>query len=135
MKKSTLLPFALPLAALMLSATAHAGPDHKFHGPKPGGPDRFIEAIDKRAGLALTDSQKQQIDKVLSEERAKHEAIRKDSQARIDKVLTPEQRAKRDQFLKDSAARQAERLEQRAGQLQERAERLKDGPPPPPPAR
>ena len=71
-----------------------------------------------------------QMNKVLSEERAKHEAIRKDSQARIDKVLTPEQRAKRDQFLKDAAAKHAERLEKRAEQMQERAERLKDGPPP-----
>ena len=28
MNKSKLLPFALPFAALMLSAAAHAGPDH-----------------------------------------------------------------------------------------------------------
>lgn len=136
--------YLLPLASLVLAVSAQAAPapapapaqgplpehrcddhhnrHHRHAGPPPGG---FLERFDERAGLGLSDAQKQKLKALGEEERARHDAIRQDYQKRFDAVLTKEQRAKLDSERDQARDRHAQRLEQRAEQMKERAQALR----------
>lgn len=135
----------LPLASLVFAAAVQAapvGPMPAGAPGMPGGPEHahrnhdcpppaggFLERFDQRAGLALSDAQKDKLKKLGEEERAKHEAIRQDYQKRFDAVLTKEQHAKLDAEHEAMRKQRAERMEKRAEQLKERAEQLREGKP------
>lgn len=139
----------LPLAALVLATSVQAAPTapaaiaasaalagpcadhhHRHHarhdGPRPGG---FIERLDERADLRLSDTQKQKLKALGEEERKRHEDIRREYQERLDKVLTAEQRSKLDAHRDAQRDQRADRLEQRAEKLKERAGEIRDGKP------
>lgn len=123
--------YLLPLASLVLATSAYAaapcdgGPHHGRHdGPPP--PGAFIERFEERADLNLSDAQKQKLKAIGEAERARHEAIRKESQAKFDAVLTPEQHAKIEAQHKEAREKHAERLEKRAEQLKERAGQVRE---------
>lgn len=107
-------------------AAHHDGPGHKpgHHAGRHSG--AFLERLDQRADLDLSDAQKQKLKALGEEEHARHEAIRKESQARMDKVLTAEQRSKLAAHRQAMQEKRAERLEQRAEHLKDKAERLRD---------
>lgn len=107
-------------------AAHHDGPGHKpgHHAGRYSG--AFLERLDQRADLDLSDAQKQKLKALGEEEHARHEAIRKESQARMEKVLTAEQRSKLAAHRQAMQEKRAERLEQRAEHLKDKAERLRD---------
>ncbi len=123
--------YLLPLASLVLATSAFAasacdGPRHPGRHEGPPSPGAFIEHMDKRAELNLSAAQKQKLKALGEAERARHEAIRKESQAQFDAVLTPEQRAKLDVQRQEAREKHAERLDKRAEQIKERAEKLRE---------
>lgn len=112
----------------------HAAAHHEGSGHGPGRhadhkPGHFLERLDQRADLGLSEAQKVKLKALAEEERARHESIRKESQARMDKVLTSEQRNKLAAHRDAMQAKRAERLEKRAEQLKDKAGRLRDEPP------
>ncbi len=128
--------YLLPLASLVLAASAQAAPagapvmpaepcagHHRHHAPPPGA---FIERLDERADLDLSADQKQKLKAIGEEERARHEAIRKDYQERFAKVLTPAQRARLDAERENMRKEHADRLDKRAEQMKERAEQIRE---------
>lgn len=77
-------------------------------------------------GLQLTETQKQQVRTIQTQARAKHEAIRKETQAAIGKILTPEQKAKFEQNQMTRAERREDRREDRQERREERQDAKAD---------
>ncbi len=88
--------YILPLS-LMLAATTVTAADHGHHGKKMD-PTKYsehrIERMDKHAELGLSDVQKAQLKVILDETRQRHAEVRKQSDEKVNAVLTAEQRDK-----------------------------------------
>ena len=110
----------LLLAGLLASPLALASP------PEGEPMDRFIEHVNNRADLDLTDTQKAQIRTIGEEQRAKHEQVRAETRSRVDAVLTPEQKAKLDKHRDEMKEKHADRLEKRSDRLEKRAEKVRE---------
>lgn len=115
--------YALALAGLMLIPAAQAG-DKPGHGaPPPHAMDMAMDGDDANdASLGLNATQKQQVQAIHADANAKHEAIRKETQAKVRALLTPEQQKAYDARV---AARDAER-QRRMEMHKDRMESRKD---------
>lgn len=121
--------YALALAGLLAFPAAYAESQPQRPGPGMPPPETMIERIDERADLDLTEDQKQQIKTLMEEQRARHEAIRKETQERMGKILTPEQKKKLDEHhakMMDRRTEQLERREERVEKRQEKVEQRKE---------
>lgn len=127
----TLLPLAtLAFATAVQAAPASQSGDLPAHGQHQRGHDchkagGWPERFDRHADLGLSEAQKQKLEGLRDEARAKHEAIRRDYQRRFDAVLTQEQRARLAAGRELARRQHAEHLERRAEQLQARAQSLR----------
>ncbi|MDP1539551.1 MAG: Spy/CpxP family protein refolding chaperone [Moraxellaceae bacterium] len=105
--------YILPLS-LMLATTTVVADDHRSYGKADGAKysEHRIERMDKHAELNLTDAQKAQLKAIMDETKQRHGEIRKQSDEKVNAVLTTEQRAKyakhREQMIEKMKAKKAE---------------------------
>ena len=123
---------ALFLSTLFLSATALAGEPPVPPMPPQGmdmhhhpSPDQMVQHMDRQADLKLSDTQKQQMQAALQDERSQMEAAHLKSKERMAQILTPEQQAKLDQHRAEMRERRAERLDRQADRMKAHADALK----------
>lgn len=91
MKMRYILPLSLMLATTTVVAGLH-GTYGKADGAKYS--ENRVERMDKHAELNLTDAQKAQLKAIMDETKKRHAEIRKQSDEKINAVLTAEQRTK-----------------------------------------
>lgn len=125
---------ALFLSTLFLSATALAGeppvppmsmpPQGADMHPHPSA-EQMVQHMDRQADLKLSDTQKQQMQAALQDERSQMEAARLKGKERMANILTPEQQAKLDQHRAEMRTHRAERMERQADRLKSRADAIK----------
>lgn len=96
-----------------------AGPGQSY-GPSAYGAPRMQRAgqdVDRLAvKLGLTEEQKVQVEQIYKEQAVKRQALQKETQDRLDKVLTPEQSAQMQQMRQQRAEKWRQKLEQRRSQ-------------------
>lgn len=144
MKRSKeILIFAVALAAALIIPNVNAAQD-KGEGKGPRGPrgGQMVERMAEELGLsaeqtakvkAIHEAARPQMEAIrndasLSREqkREKSQAIQKDTEAKVDAVLTPEQQAK----AKEMRAKLRERMKERRGPKGGEGGPEHDGPPP-----
>lgn len=87
--------YILPLS-LMLATTSVVAAQHGSYGKADGAKysENRVERMDKHAELNLTDAQKAQLKAIMDEAKQRHAEVRKQSDEKINAVLTAEQRTK-----------------------------------------
>ena len=91
--KTTLL--ALVLSAFLVPGVSYANPGTHH--------ERMIEHMDQ--ALNLTDKQRNQVETVFDEQRAKFQALRAETETRLDDILNDEQKAKMKQMKAERKVR------------------------------
>jgi len=91
MKMLHILPLSLMLATTSVIAAQHGSYD-KADSAKYS--ENRVERMDKHAELNLTDAQKAQLKAIMDETKQRHAEIHKQSDEKINAVLTAEQRTK-----------------------------------------
>ncbi len=108
MKKTTSLALALFTAAALAgtaSADTAKSAAHPHHGPTSA--DRIVEHMNKE--LNLTAEQQSKLKTIFTEEGQKLSALRKETHAQVNKVLTPEQQAKAKKLREERAQKMKEK--------------------------
>lgn len=104
--------------ALALPLTAYAGDKHGGNHDEMAGRQMDMMARD----LDLTDSQRDQISTIFDDHRNKMKALREETEAKVNDVLTPEQRAKAEK-MRD---KRREKWEERKEKWQEKGKHRDD---------
>jgi Spy/CpxP family protein refolding chaperone len=106
--------YILPLSLMLATTTVVAG-HHGTHGKADGAKysENRVERMDKHAELALTDAQKAQLKAIMEETKQRYAEVRKQSDEKVNAVLTAEQRVKyakhREEMQEKMKAKRAER--------------------------
>lgn len=128
MKKTLVIALAAALAvpsAFAEDAAPAGKPAAQVMAPGKMDPEAAAEHLDQRVDLGLTDDQKQKIQALMQEQRAKQEAIRLETRNRMDGILTPEQRQKFDAHKAQMMEKQGQRQEMRDERKESRADKKK----------
>ncbi len=115
--------YAIAMAGLLAVPAAWAA-----DMPMQGGPmmmqDDPTEQPKVQQDLKLTDDQKKQLQAIHDDAKAKREALRKETQDKVSKVLTPEQNKKLDEIRAQRKEHREERMEHRKERMQQRQEHM-----------
>lgn len=124
------IQYVLGLAALLAlpvaqAADAPAKPTMKQEQSMPCGMMDDCPGDDEKNELQLTDEQKKQLQAIHQDARAKHEAIRTETQAKVKSVLTPEQYKKHEEMRAKRMERRGDRMDNRKEHMEQRKEKMK----------
>lgn len=129
MKKTLVIALAAALAvpsAFAEDAAPAGKPAAQVMAPGKMDPDGFAENMDQRVDLGLSEDQKQKIQALMQEQRARHDAIRVETRQRMDGILTPEQRQKLDAHRAQMMEMREQRQDMRNERRDDRADQKKD---------
>lgn len=152
-RSSAVLLCAAALAVAVLAPSLHAqdNPPPPEKGPRGNHPrmEKMGEHMAKQLGLsveqqtqikAIREAARPQLEAIRNDatltreqKRAQAQAIQKDTQAKVDALLTPEQRTKA-QAMREKAKQRAKEHREHKGPHGPGSPEDFDGPPPPPPA-
>lgn len=124
------IQYVLGLAALLAlpvaqAADAPAKPMMQKEQSMPCGMMDDCPGDDEKNELKLTDEQKKQLQAIHQDAKAKHEAIRTETQAKVKSVLTPEQYKKHEEMRAKRMERRGDRMDNRKEHMEQRKEKMK----------